>query len=132
MVAATATLEAYWPRFFLEELGLKVSIPIVLKEDSKACISFSEQPGNHRNTKHIDYRHHFVREGVQHGDIIMEYIETKFQLADIFTNALDAVTFTKFRDMLGMSGSTLNLVLKKSKRPEVEKNEEPAEKKQRK
>ena len=68
-----------------------MSTPIVLKEDNKASISFFDHPGNHRNSKHSDYRHHFVREGAQRGDISMEYIETKFQLADIFTKALDAL-----------------------------------------
>ena len=59
----------------------------------------------------------------------MEYIETQFQLAGIFTKALDAATFIKFRDMLVVSGSTLNFVVKKSKEPEVDESEEPAEKK---
>ena len=72
-----------------------MSTPILLKEDNKACISFSDHPGNHRNSEHFDYRHHFVRQGVKRGDINMEYIETKFQLADIFTKALEAVTFIK-------------------------------------
>ena len=53
-------------------------------------------------------------EGVQRVDISMEYIETKFQLADIFTRALDAATLIKFIDMLVVSGSTLNLAAKKS------------------
>ena len=56
-------------------------------------------------------------------------------LADIFTKVLDAVTFIKFRDMLVVSGSTLNLVVKKAKEPkEDSRSEEPvrAEKKQRK
>ena len=132
MAAATATQEAFWLRFLLEELGLNVSTPIVLKEDNKACISFSDHPGNHRNSKHIDYRHHFVREGVQRGDISMEYIETKFQLADIFTKALDTITFIKFRDMLVVSASTLNLVVKKAKETKASESEEPAQKKQRK
>ena len=99
----------------MEELGLNVATPIVLKEDNKACISFSDHPGNHRDSKHIDYCHHFVREGAQRGDITIEYIETKFQLADTFTKALDATTFIKFRDMLVVSASTLNLVTEKNK-----------------
>ena len=52
-------------------------------------------------------------------DITIEYIETKFQLADIFTKALDAVTFNKFRDMLLVvsASTTRNLVVKKAKEP---------------
>ena len=43
------------------------------------------------------------------------YIETQFQIADIFIKALDAVTFIEFRDMLVVSASTLNLVVKNTK-----------------
>ena len=57
-----------------------------------------------------------MRGGVQRDDISMEYIETQFQLADIFTKKalLDAATLNKFRDMLvAVSGSTPNSVVKK-------------------
>ena len=54
------------------------------------------------------------------------------QLAGIFTKALNAVTFIKFRDMLVVSGSTLNLVVNKNKKPEANNSEKLAEKKQRK
>ena len=63
-------------------------------------------------------------EGIQRGDISMEFIETQFQLAAIFTKVLDAATFIKFRDMLLVSGLTLNLVEKKSKEQEENKSEE--------
>ena len=62
----------------------------------------------------------------------MGYIETKFRLTDIFTKALDAVTFITFKDMMVVSGSTLNLAVKKNKEPEVNGSEEPAQKNQRK
>ena len=39
-------------------------------------------------------------EGVQWGDTSMEYIETQFQLADVFTKVLYATTLIKLRDML--------------------------------
>ena len=35
MAAATATQEAFWLRFLLEEMGLNVATPIVLREDNK-------------------------------------------------------------------------------------------------
>ena len=55
-----------------------------------------------------------MREGLQRGDISMEFIETQFQLADIFTKALDSAIFIKFRDMLVVPAATLNLVVKKA------------------
>ena len=65
----------------------------------------------------------------------MGYIETQFQLAEIFTEARDADTFIKFRDMMVVSASTLNLVVKKIMELEMNKSAElaePAERKQRK
>ena len=48
-----------------------MSTPIVLKDDSKACISFSGNPNKMIIVISSD-------EGVQRSDISMEYIETKF------------------------------------------------------
>ena len=63
----------------------------------------------------------------------MEYIKTQFQIVDIFTKALDAATFIKFKDMLVMvSGSSLVVVVKQIKEPEEIKGDEPAEEKQKK
>ena len=53
----------------MEELGIITQSPIIMFEGNKATISFSDHPDNHRNSKHIDYRHHFVREGSQRGGI---------------------------------------------------------------
>ena len=107
-------------------MELDVSTRMILKEDNKACI-------NHRNSNHIDYRHHFVREGVQRGDISKDYIEkTQFQIVDIFTKALDAVTSIKLRDILVVSVSILNLNAKNSEESVEKKSDEPVEKKQKK
>ena len=123
MAAATATQEAFWLRFPLEEMELNVATPIVLREEKKACISFADHPGNRRNSKHIDYIHHFVKEGVQRGDIAMQYVMTAERIADIFTKALDPVTFIKYRDCLVVSKATLNIIEK------VLKGKEPKKKK---
>ena len=43
----------------IEQVGLKVDKPPVIREDNHACIAFSEDPGEHKRTKYIDYRHFF-------------------------------------------------------------------------
>jgi hypothetical protein len=110
MAASAATQEALWLRMILEELGVSLDRPLVLHEDNKACIAFSKNPGDFKRTKHIDYRHHFVRERVASGDIALEYIQTDDQIADIFTKALDPVKFCYFRDRLVVRRGTLNIV----------------------
>jgi hypothetical protein len=103
MAASAAAQEALWLRMILEELGVSLDKPLVLLEDNRSAIAFSEHPGEHRRTKHIDYRHHFVRERVQKKDIRLDYIDTEDQLADILTKALDTNRFLKLRDMLVVS-----------------------------
>jgi hypothetical protein len=40
--------------------------------------------------RHVESRHQFLRDHVEKGDIEMSYIDTKRQLADIFTKPLDS------------------------------------------
>ena len=109
MAAATATQEAFWLRD-----GTQCCYSNCTSEDKKGYISLADHPGNHRNSKHIDCIHHFVREGVQRGDIAIQHVTT--------------VLFLKFRDKLVVSRATLNIVekLEKSKQSTAtEASEEP-------
>ncbi|KAI5437867.1 hypothetical protein KIW84_023835 [Lathyrus oleraceus] len=53
-------------------------------------------------TKHIDIRHHFIRELVEEKIIALEHVTTEKQLADIFTKALDVNQFECLRGKLGI------------------------------
>jgi hypothetical protein len=53
----------------------------------------ADNPVEHSRTKHIDIRHHFLRDHQQKEDIEVYHISTKNQLADIFTKPLDEKTF---------------------------------------
>ena len=46
--------EALYLRMLFEEVGLRVDSPLVIREDNRACIAFSKDPGEHTRTKHID------------------------------------------------------------------------------
>ena len=70
--------------------------------DNISAINISKNPVQHSKTKHIDIRHHFIRELVEEKTIVLEYIPTEKQLADIFTKALDAVRFESLRSALGL------------------------------
>nr|GEV69049.1 hypothetical protein [Tanacetum cinerariifolium] len=56
--------------------------------DSKAAIAILCNPVQHSRTKHIDVRYHFIKEKVEKGIIELFFVETKYQLADLFTKAL--------------------------------------------
>ena len=55
---------------------------------------------NHSKTKHIKIKHHFLRDHAQKGDITLEFVSTKDQLADIFTEPLSEEQFVYIRRQL--------------------------------
>lgn len=70
--------------------------------DNISAINISKNPIKHSRTKHIDIRHHFIRELVEQRTLCLEYVETAKQLADIFTKSLDSVRFDSLRKSLGV------------------------------
>ena len=58
IAACAATQEALWKKSVLEELNVKVQTPVLVGEDNKSTINFSEHLGSHRRTKHILKKYH--------------------------------------------------------------------------
>jgi hypothetical protein len=88
----------------LRDYGYKLSkVPLLC--DNESAIRIADNPIDHSRTKHIDIRHHFLRDHQQRGDIEIAYINTKDQLADIFTKPLDEKTFCKLRNELNILDS---------------------------
>ena len=60
----------------LSDYGLKLDhIPI--RCDNTSAINLSKNLILHFRTKHIEIRHHFLRDHVQKGDCILEFVDTK-------------------------------------------------------
>jgi hypothetical protein len=78
---------------------------ISLLYDNESAIKISYNPCEHSKTKHIDIRHHFLRDHAIKGDIVISYIGTNDQLADIFTNPLDEKRFHELRSKLNIIDS---------------------------
>ena len=70
--------------------------------DNTSAINLSKNPIQHSRTKHIEIRHHFLRDHTQKGDIVLQFIPTENQLADIFTKSLGEEQFCKIRQELGI------------------------------
>jgi hypothetical protein len=56
--------------------------------DNQSTIALSKNPVFHKRSKHIDLCYHYIRECVDKGRIIIDYIATEEQLVDILTKAL--------------------------------------------
>ena len=82
---------------------------ILIKCDNTSVINLSKNPIQHSRTKHIDIKHHFLRDHVQNDDISLESIDTNNQLADIFTKSLNEERLNFIKHDLGMiDGSSLS------------------------
>jgi hypothetical protein len=93
-----------WMRQTLRDYGYKLTkVPLLC--DNESAIRMADNPVEHSRTKHIAIRYHFLRDHQQKGDIEIAYINTKEQLADIFTKPLDEQTFNKLRHELNILDS---------------------------
>ena len=88
MAASAATQEALWQARLLQQLGMRIELPIILYEDNKSAIMFADHPGDHRTTKHIETKINFSREAQTNSYIKLVYVPTAEQLADGMTKAL--------------------------------------------
>lgn len=69
--------------------------------DNKSAIQISKNLVQHFHTKHINIRHHFIQDLVE-GVFSFEFVETKNQLADIFSKPLDLKRLMHLRIAIGM------------------------------
>ena len=70
--------------------------------DNTSAISLAKNPYFHGKVKHIEVRHHFLRDNVEKEEIEMRRVETEKQLADIFTKPLDTSRFATLRGEFGV------------------------------
>ena len=64
------------------------SHPITIHEDNAGAIVLADTSVTGKRTKHIDVRYHFINDAVKTKKVVLQKIDTKKNLADIFTKAL--------------------------------------------
>ncbi|GJU04845.1 hypothetical protein Tco_1121275 [Tanacetum coccineum] len=76
-----------WMRSQLSDYGFTFN-KIPLYYDNRSAIALCCKNVQHLQSKHIDIRHHFIREQVENSVVELYFVMTDYQLADIFTKAL--------------------------------------------
>ncbi|GJV20371.1 hypothetical protein Tco_1369391 [Tanacetum coccineum] len=74
--------------------------------DNKSAIALCCNNVQHSRSKHIDIRHHFIREQVKNGMVELYFVTTNYHLADIFTKALPKERFEFLLSRFGMKSMT--------------------------
>ena len=70
--------------------------------DNTSAINIFKNPIQHSRTKHIEIRHHFIREPIKDDTLTLEFVHTDDQKADLFTKPLDSKRFKFLRQNIGV------------------------------
>lgn len=104
MAMAHASKEAIWLRTLLSEIGFPQESPSTIHVDNQGAIALANNPVHHARTKHIDIRHHFIRERIQSQEIELVYCPTDQMIADVLTKGLAKPKHEGFVSDLGLDG----------------------------
>ena len=74
---------------------------LTLYYDNLSAINISKNPVQHSRTKHIDIRHHYIRNLVEDKIIDLRHISIEEQLTDIFIKGLDVSRYESLRSSWG-------------------------------
>nr|GEZ10466.1 hypothetical protein [Tanacetum cinerariifolium] len=98
-------VQILWMRSQLLDYGLAFNkIPMYC--DNKSAIALCCNNVQHSRSKHINIRYHFIKEQVENGVIELYFVNTEYQLADLFTKALGRDRIDFLTNKLGMRGFT--------------------------
>nr|ABA98847.1 retrotransposon protein, putative, unclassified [Oryza sativa Japonica Group] len=101
VAAASCCSQILWLLSTLKDYGLTFEkVPLFC--DNTSAINIAKNPVQYSRTKHIDIRFHFLRDHVEKGDVELQFLDTKLQIADIFTEPLDSNRFAFLRGELGI------------------------------
>ena len=94
-------MQLLWMKQMLKDYGIEQG-SINLHYDNSSAISILKNPVFHSCTKHIEIRHHFIRDLVKEKIVSLEFVSTEHQLIDILTKPLDFLWFEYLRKSSGI------------------------------
>jgi hypothetical protein len=104
VAASEAAKELVWLTRLFAQITSLSKVPVLFM-DNLSTVKLSENQAFHKRSKHIEVRHYFVREKVEEGRLVVEYIPGTEQIADILTKPLPASRFREMRLGLGLFSS---------------------------
>ena len=76
-----------------------------------SAIAMTKNPIFHARTKHIELRHHFIRDFVSEGEIQLEFISTNDQPADVLIKVAKVDKMEWFKKHLKITKGVLEINL---------------------
>ena len=102
VTATHVAKQVLWQRSLFTELDFPLPTTSTIFTDNQASISISHHPESHSRTKHIDIAHYFLRDLISAGILNTIYVNTRENLADMFTKALPRELHEDFTMRIGI------------------------------
>lgn len=100
---AYTTAALSWYRTLFRELHLPLAPPR-LWCDNISAIYVASKPVYQQRMRHVEVDYHYIREKVTRREIIVGYVSSTYQLADLLTKGLSAVRFSFLLSKLPVRG----------------------------
>ncbi|XP_055604909.1 uncharacterized protein LOC129753136 [Uranotaenia lowii] len=101
MALSASVQEAAWWRGLISEFGK--TRPLPLRCDNQSAICVAKNGGYTPRTKHIDIRHHYIREALEQNVVTLSNVSTDEQLADGLTKPLERIKLERNRTAMGIT-----------------------------
>ena len=88
-------------------MELKQRGATVIQVDNKSAIELTKNPVNHKRSKHINVRFHFIWDHVKEGSVELLHVSSQDQVTDIFTKPLPKVFFDKYKMISMTNGKSI-------------------------
>jgi hypothetical protein len=103
MALSNATRENIWIRSLFSELGQPIKSPTQIFVDNRGTIEYTTNAGFHARSKHIDIRHHFIRDSITSHEVTIHHCASEENISDIFTKPLTRNKHEYLVNKLGMT-----------------------------
>lgn len=111
--ASTAAREGTWIREIITEIDNILMLqstkkeeltapPVLLLVDNQAAIKVAQNPEDHQRSKHIDVAYHYIRDKVDQGLMVLQYVPTKEMVADFLTKPLKTLSHNRCKFYAGL------------------------------
>lgn len=86
----------------LKDIRIDFTQLVIIYYDNTSTVTMSKNIVLHSKTKHISIKYHVLREKAIEKEIRLEYVSTKYRIANIFRKPLPKDIFEYLRGMLGV------------------------------
>jgi hypothetical protein len=101
MAMSYAIQEANFLQQLLKDMQISNKMSVNLYVDNQGALELAKNPVHHQRSKHIDIRYHYIRSQIQSNIIILHYVPTNDNIADMFTKPVNKNKLNKFEVIRG-------------------------------